>query len=82
MSPRGHNNPDDIIFSWVAVALKGNVIKSGLGKPGETTNNISHAISPGLVTFILLVEEKAGLAREGPECGFMKGKGSALRRVW
>lgn len=80
MSPRGHSNPGDIIFSWVAVALKGNTIKSGLGKPGETANDISHAISPCLVSFILLVEGKTGLAREGPECGFfMKGK---VLRVW
>lgn len=79
MSPRGHSNPGDIIFSWVAVALKGNTIKSGLGKPGETANDISRAISPCLVSFILLVEGKAGLTREGPECGFMKGK---VLRVW
>lgn len=88
MSPRGHNNPDYVIFSWVAVALQGNAMQSGLGKPCETANDISHAISPCLVSFILLVEGKAGLTREGPECGFMKekvlqldefGRGCALR---
>lgn len=56
------------------MALKGNAIKSGLGKPCENANDISLTISPCLVSFILLVEGKAGLAREGPECGFTKGK--------